>query len=267
MLLVDLIYSHGDDWFLFPLTAKAGSIVTIADLVVTDAFGRHYSSSALTDAGENRYPGLLPPTDFSVFETQGLDPAALLLWPVAESPLQSAAIERVQFGSDEQSNVLWAVERIVDAREVTRSQNDPQPGDQPYPSPKPLADLQAKHAYDYFPGTGMETHWHPYGLDWAAAGGPSYVLRGLVDYALQVPRVMPRPQAEVMKDSADPDRLHRISPVVVAQGGFELERRWQLARDMQGKPVLWIQRQRRNLRTPPARTLRFDLMIETTPDA
>lgn len=263
MLLVDLIYSHSDDWFLFPLTGKAGHIVTIRSLTVTDSFGKSYASTELTDVSEPRYPGLLPPTDFSIFETVGLDPASLVLWPVAESPIESAAIERVQFGTDEQSNALWALERVVDSREVTRGPNSPQPGDQPYPAPTPVANLQGVREYNYLPGIGMETHWHPYQLDWEGKGGPAFVLGGLADYSLQVPGPMPRPRAEVLKNGAAPEKLHRISPAVVAPGGFELERRWQLARDMEGRPVLWIQRQRRNLRTPPARTLRFDLMVET----
>ena len=114
MLLVDLVYSHGDDWFVFPVAGRSGSIVTIRSLEVVDLFGRHYSSEARLADDSPRYPGLHPPADFSLFACKGLRPELLVLWPVAEAPLESAPLERVQFGTDEQSNLLWALERIVD---------------------------------------------------------------------------------------------------------------------------------------------------------
>lgn len=40
---------------------------------------------------------------------------------------------------------------------------------------------------------------------------------------------------------------HRIAAATIASGEMELERRWQLARDINGRPVLWIQRQRKVL--------------------
>jgi hypothetical protein len=40
---------------------------------------------------------------------------------------------------------------------------------------------------------------------------------------------------------------------------MELVRRFKLARDAEGAPVLWIQRQRQSLLSPPGRMLRFDV--------
>jgi len=34
MLLVELIYSHSDDWFLFPVDVASGSVVTIRQIKV-----------------------------------------------------------------------------------------------------------------------------------------------------------------------------------------------------------------------------------------
>lgn len=262
MLLVDLIYSHGDDWFLFPVTAKAGHVVTIRSVTVTDAFGRNYSSKDM-DGDAPRYPGLLPPKDFSIFKCDGLAEASLVLWPVAESPIESGPIERVQFATDEHSNVLWALERIVDSREVVRVQPAADAAHPLYPPPAPVTNLQGQREYNYLPGSGVETHWHPYSLDWDALGGPAYVLGGLADYSLQLPRPLPRPEADALKVTATSLKLHRITAASMASGGIELERRWQLARDMEGRPVLWVQRQHRILRSPPARPIRFDVMEET----
>lgn len=52
-------------------------------------------------------------------------------------------------------------------------------------------------------------------------------------------------------------------PSAVPQSGVELERRYTLARDTAGRPVLWVQRQRRPLVAPPARTLFYDVAEPT----
>ena len=72
---------------------------------------------------------------------------------------------------------------------------------------------------------------------------------------------MPAPEAEVLQ-SETPGQPHTIAPLAVPTNGIDVERRWMLARDMDGQPVLWIQRQRRSLLSPPARRLRFDVMEE-----
>lgn len=256
MLLVDLVYSHGDDWFVFPVSGRVGQLVTLRTLSVTDSFGRTYSS--------DDHEGLRAPEDFSIFKCDGLHDETLVLWPVAESPLESQPLERVQFGVDEHSNALWALERIVDRREVVRGPTDPDDAHPAHPATVPLTNLQGPREYAYAPATGMESRWHPYLLDWSAQDAPAYVQWGLADYSLQVPRPMPHPDAEVLKGDP-PSSVHKIAASAMAQGGIELERRWQLARDIAGRPVLWIQRQRRALRNPPARTIRFDVMKETAP--
>ncbi|MER9120812.1 hypothetical protein NKH93_30185 [Mesorhizobium sp. M0954] len=265
MLLVDLVYSHGDDWFLFPVAAKAGHIVTIRSLSVTDSFGKTYSSEDLDNANI-KYPGLHAPGDFSIFKCDGLKDESLVLWPVAESPLESAPVERVQFGVDEHSNVLWALERIVDTREVNGVGGEPDDGHPQYPAAVPVSNLSGKRQYTYVPAAGVESRWHPYILDWKAESEPAFTQWGLADYSLQVPRPTPHPEAQVLKaGTAAAPQIHRISAAAMARGGLELERRWQLARDMTGRPVLWVQRQRRVLRNPPARTIRFDVMEESEP--
>ena len=266
MLLVDLVYSHGDDWFMFPVAGRSGSIVTIRSLEVVDSFGRHYSSEARLADNSPLYPGLHPPADFSLFLCKGLTPDSLVLWPMAEAPLESAPLERVQFGTDEQSNLLWALERVIDSREVQRVAAEADAGHPAYPAPASAGDTTRTKNYFYVPASGAESRWHPYKLEWEEDGELAFVQWGLADYSLQHPRPMPHAYAEVLKAGTpeSPER-HRIAAAAMAAGGMEMERRWQLARDVGGRPVLWAQRQRRALRTPPARNLRFDLMVEVAP--
>ena len=265
MLLVDLVYSHGDDWFMFPVAGRSGSIVT------SDPSRSSIRSAGITPArppsdNSPRYPGLRPPADFSLFACKGLRPKSLVLWPVAEAPLESAPLERVQFGMDEQSNLLWALERIINSSRsparrrrsrcrasslsgaCTRWRYDPREELRLRPrlgSRVALAPLQARLGRGGRAGLlpmGPRRLFPPASTTHAASRGRGAEGGG----------------------PGGPQR-HRIAAAAMAAGGMELERRWQLGRDVRGRPVLWVQRQRRALRTPPARNLRFDLMVEVAP--
>ena len=115
MLLVDLVYSHGDDWFVFPVSAQVRAIADAAippghRLVRTKLFERRPSSRA---AGARRLQPL------HMRWPAGTRRSSSGRW--RKSPLESDPLERVQFGVDEHSNALWALERIVDRRDVGRS--------------------------------------------------------------------------------------------------------------------------------------------------
>jgi len=261
-LLTDLIFSHSDDWFLFPVTAKAGHVIRLDTLEVKDAFGRVYKSRDLDAGGQPVWPGLHAPQDWTLFQVEGLSAEELVLWHVAELPLESAPLERVQFGLDEESNLLWAVERTVDGREVeSRKLNLPDQALHPrFNAGKPSGDARKEREYAYIPGQGMALRWIPYEID-ESAGKRRLVQRLLVDLSRQKPMPMPGPEADVLQPGT-PGEPHHIAPLAIPSNGIEVERRWQLARDMNGAPVLWIQRQRRSLLSPPARRLRFDVMEE-----
>jgi hypothetical protein len=268
-ILTELIFSHSDDWFLFPALARAGHVVEIESLEVTDAFGRKYRSQELNPDGNALWPGLNPPEGWTLFQVDGASPgeeglprASLLLWHVAELPLESIPIERVQFGLDEESNLLWAVERNVDGREVdarTLGQLD----EETHPKfnlGRPAGDASQPKEYAYVPGQGIAPYWHPYKIN-EEGGLRRLVHQRLVDLSRQVPAPMPAPVAEVLQ-SGVPDQLHQVDPLAIPSNGIELERRWQLARDMHGRPVLWIQRRGVPLLSPPGRRLRFDVLEE-----
>jgi hypothetical protein len=253
-IMTELYFSHSDEWFVFPVMGTAGSLLAIHDVSVRDSFGRSYTSADADGAGNPLLPGLLPPQDWTVFQTDGLAAEDLLLWHVAELPLESGAVERVQFGLDDESNLLWAVERVVEGHQPRGLQAVSQ-------SPRfnegtPNGDKTQQRVYAYLPGDGAVPQWIPYDIDDADVSG-ALVQRRLVDYSRQDPEPMPLPQALVLRGGPD---THRINPSTVPGNGIEIERRWQLARDMNGLPVLWLQRQRRSLLAPPARRLRFDVV-------
>ena len=99
LVLIDLIVNHSDDWYTFALPARAGQIITLDDVTVIDSFGDTWPVTA--------------PQDWSLFATTGLDPASIVVWATARTPLAGPILDEVVIGIDEDANLVWAVEQIV----------------------------------------------------------------------------------------------------------------------------------------------------------
>jgi hypothetical protein len=252
MLLTDLMSSHGTEWFLFPIDTLAGHSLTLERVEVTDGFGDTWSSKT--------FPELMPPTDWSLFRVQGGDFNTLVVWPTALSPLTGAPLEEVMLGVDEYSNLLWAVERRVNSRDV-RTPSVQERNERPAIAPQQPVN-SPEQEYRYLPAADAVPYWHPYKLS-EFEGQRRFIQARLVDYSGPVGVLMePVPASHVLNDPrlVAPQPVHVIDPAAVPVDGLTIERRWMLARDTDGQPVLWVRRQRKPLLTPPARHLRFDVM-------
>jgi hypothetical protein len=254
MLLTDLVSSHGTEWFLFPITTEAGHVLTIEKVVVRDGFGQDYSSEQLED--------LRPPTDWSLFRVHELGFNSLIVWPTVLTPLTGATLEQVILGIDEYSNLLWAVERRVNSRDVrtpSLAERSTRLAELPM---KPINSPEVE--YRYLASIDAIPYWHPYELkEDGAALTRRFVQARLADYSGDVAVPMePEPGAKLLNDPhlSGTQPVHVIDPATVPVNGLALERRWILARDVNGQPVLWVQRQRVPLLNPPAQHLRFDVM-------
>jgi hypothetical protein len=85
----------------------------------------------------------------------------------------------------------------------------------------------------------------------------------LRDYSVADPaklgKLAPPPSAHLLQTSDD-DSIHQIEPSVVPTTGLRLDRRYVLVRQTDGLPVLWVQRQRLPLFSPPVSRLQFDVL-------
>jgi hypothetical protein len=242
MLLLRLTVGHANDWFLLPVDASIGSIVTLHYVTVIDAFG-------------DEWP-LLAPTDWSLFRVRGLDRTSLLLAVTAATPLVSDPIEDVVLGIDEDANVVWAVEQRADGRSL-----DTTPPDRTA-TVRPIEPLGASQlTYDYRPTLEVPRHWHPYTI--RELNGRRWLEQGrLADLTTSEPSLRPEPRTALLRDPQAPltGPAHLIEPAAVPSHGLRLERRWVLARRTDGGPVLWSERRRIPLVAPPASQLRFDVL-------
>jgi peptidoglycan hydrolase-like protein with peptidoglycan-binding domain len=253
LLLIDLIAAHSDDWFTFPFLTRAGCVLRMHEVRVTDSFGDTWPA-----AGGSWEP--MPPDDWSLFRVRGLEapPAAgatqreptLVVWPSAATPLGGPAIEEVVLGIDEDANLLWAVEQRVNGIEQT----------QPPPSVQTTRDTAAE--FIYRPTSAVPFHWHPYEIaavdtNPAVPGRRRFVQGRFADLHTDAPSTLrPPPRADVL---SVPAGIHEIEPATIPTAGLKIEERYILARGTDARPVLWLQRQRLPLLGPPSHALRFDL--------
>lgn len=246
LLAADLLSSHSDDWYTFPITAPSGAVVTVFSAWVTDSFDEEH--------------WLSPPDDWSLFAVTGLGPSSVLLWPAVTNPLTGPLLDEVLVGIDEDAQLLWAVEQRAAGRELATSPRPPG-------APPEAFDARAEVRPTYHAAPEVPRHWHPYVLDddpkelrgsgRSAESIPRRFVQGrLTDSSGEVTELSPAPVVDLLADrSADPsagDPVHWIDPGVVPRDGLRLHRHMVLARRTDGSPVLWSERRRAAPAASPA---------------
>jgi len=258
LLLLDVALAHSDDWFWFPVPSplpvdgnppppSAGVVVKIHAASVRDSF------DAVWDLAP---PPVEGPGAWSLFHTTGLDAGALVVWPVAVAPQSGPPLDEVHIGIDEDANAAWAVDLRADGRLLLEDAG----------SAAALAEITptGTRNFRYLPSTTLPPHWHPY-----RRIGPDGLLgdwqQGIVaDLTAERPRPRPGPVSRLIggPSGAGAGRGHEIAADAIPSSGVVLTRRAKLARDVNGRPVLWVERSARPLLGPPASHLRFDVLAE-----
>ena len=114
--------------------------------------------------------------------------------------------------------------------------------------------------------TRIPPHWHPYVIE-EVAGRRRFVQGRAADLAGPTAALVPEAESDLLLDPAAGGRhpTHQLEPAAVPSEACGSERRAMLARDTNGKPVLWTQRRRAPLLTPPGQRLRLDVMEPIPP--
>jgi hypothetical protein len=246
LLLIDLVVNHSDDWFTFTLPATAGQIITLDTVTVTDSFGDSWPLSV--------------PKDWSLFTTTGLDPNSIVVWATARTPLAGPVLDQVVIGIDDDANLVWAVEQIVAGQ--TLATPDPPP-----PPPLVQGDPATAPTFSYLPMTPIPRYWHPYVIDGDGDSPRRFVQGRAADLSGPTPVLLPPPASDLLTDPHAPagGPVHQLQPAAIPPDGLRVQRRAMLARSVTGEPVLWTQRRREPLITPPTIALRFDLLNQDQP--
>lgn len=248
MLLLDLVVSHSDDWFTFPITTEVGHIIKLHEVSVRDSFDEDWI--------------VQPPAGWTLFSVTGLETSSMLLWPTVTMPLRGIDLEEIVVGVDEDANLLWAVEIRADGVELATeglaaSANGDAEG---------VVEGDAPPSFRFLPATGLRLRWHPYKID-TVNGRRRFVQGRAADLNQNPPELLPAPLASLLVDQEnytdDPanqvEPVHQIEPAAVPRDGLRLKRNWMMVRQTDGLPRIWVQRRRTPLLSPPAANLHFDI--------
>lgn len=259
MVMLDVVLAHSDDWFWFPVPSplplpnggapmpSVGVVVTLEQTIVRDSFDGEW---ALTP------PPVEGPGSWSLFHTAGLAASSLVVWPVAVAPHAGPLLDDVLIGVDEDANAAWGVELRADGRQLL---DDGGAG-------KAIEETMrtGTRNFRYMPSTTLPPHWHPYRrMDDSRLFGDWQ--QGIVaDLTGERPRPRPGPVSRLIggPSGLGAGRGHEIAAHAISSSGVALRRRARLARDISGKPVLWIERSAQPLVGPPTSHLRFDVFAE-----
>ena len=110
----------------------------------------------------------------------------------------------------------------------------------------------------------MPEHWYPYTRE-ELTSATRYVQGRLLSVDADGTRREAALPTSRFLSFAD-DRPHEIAPWRLPPTGLKLETRPMLARTVSGQPVLWVQRLRLPLLSPPTSGLRFDALIPADDD-
>jgi hypothetical protein len=266
LLLLDVVLAHSDDWFSFPVpppdeasgAPSSGVLVTLPGVTVMDSFDKEWTIEAPVSSG---------PQGWSLFHTAGLGDSDLLVWPVAVAPQAGPILDDVLIGVDEDANLAWAVELRADGRQLLADTSTDQAVSE--------TTRRGTRNFRYLPSTTLPKRWHAYqrvrqgdpGADGPAAGdGRSGTWRQAVIADLTGPTPVPRhgPVSQLIGGPSGPGigRGHELSSGAIPSNGVRLQRRAMLARDTEGRPVLWVERSSRPVTGPPTSHLRFDVLAE-----
>jgi hypothetical protein len=277
MVLLDVVLAHADDWFTFPVSPPAdpvrepssGVLVSLADVTVRDSFDQVWSLTAPPASG---------PGAWSLFHTAGLSESQLLVWPVAVAPHAGPVLDEVLIGVDEDANLAWAVELRADGLVLLDSAA----------TAAAVAETTRTGTRDfrYLPSTTLPNRWHPYDrvrLGDPAVGGDVVTAANtpgagdgrsggwrqgvLADLTGPYPRPRPGPISQLIggPSGAGLGRSHALDADAIPSNGVMLRRRAMLARDTNGRPVLWVERSAVPVSGPPVSHLRFDVLAEAAP--
>jgi hypothetical protein len=271
------VLAHADDWFTFPVPSSSeaaptsGVLVILGKVTVRDSFDKTWNLTVPPASG---------PAAWSLFHSAGLPESQLLVWPVAIAPHSGPVLDEVLIGVDEDANLAWAVELRVDGIQLLR---DPE-------TAAAIAETTrtGTRSFRYLPSTTLPNGWHPYervrlndphpgggvvtaATDAGAGDGRSGEWRqgAVADLTGPYPRLRTGPVSRLIggPSGAGLGRGHQLVSDAIPSNGVMLRRRAKLARDTNGRPVLWVERSAAPVSGPPVSHLRFDVFAEDPKDA
>lgn len=241
MLLAAYATGFSNDYHVVPVTLAAGQLARVKELTVLDSFGQAHrvESMAVRDhAADAARP-------WRLFELSGdPGPAArcapwLLLAPALPDALEGPPLEQVALLRDESANLVWAVERQVEGAlglpvdRVAAWKRRAEPVAAP-----------AAGRWRYQVAPALPPYLVPL-LPERGADAQVMLRRGRLQQGVDgAGRPLSSGAVGRILNPGGPQLPLRVHEEEVPEGGLELRRAWQLARDRDGRVWLWLGQRR-----------------------
>lgn len=250
MLLPEFFYLDINNWYLTPLMQTAGTIREIARLTVVDSFGIATDVGPSTGAGDPEWAmfSLAPAAADSPNDGGG---AFLYVPNIALDVLDNDDVEEVLFTRDEESNLVWASERLVTLGDGTRIRN----GDDAVAAEAELPDADPRPQFRL--RSDVPGHFVPYVprfLALSASSGEIYLRRGRT--VEQATLEAPQYRSRVVSES------WRLDEAEIPRSGVRVRRTHRYARGSDGTGYFWIGRDKQTAPRSRAPGLRFDYLTD-----
>ncbi len=263
LLVMDFMLIHGNDYFVVPFDFPVSRVARIDELLVHDVFG----GVTLVDRADAAPTP--PDARWTCFSTSIADqdgrPADFLLLPPSAGParLVGDQIEDVRFVRDEQANLVWAIEQMIEGgegrpwpgreRHVAASALEP-PQVVPVTTAPLLYRLQSFVPWHWFPML-------PVSLDQFT--GETALERGQMIRPDGI--TSPAPIGRLIQ--APPNGVYRVREEAVPRTGLKVVREVVRCRWLSGETHLWIARRKGVGRGEGSSGLRYDEARRTPPPA
>lgn len=239
---------YGDNWYVVPLQIPAATLTMIPSLRVLDDFGAvtDVPSAAVVDGGGDDRA-------FRFFEVSG-DPGppagrapALFLLPSLETTDAGQPLEDVRFVRDEAANLAWAVERRIESAAGRPVDLAARSGPRARTPAEPAPDDRWRLVLS----SPVPDHWVPLTPVRIDVDGAIRLQRGRVP----VPGGTTRgARGEIL----EPSRRLLLHDDEILSTGIRVVRRFQSARDADGRLHTWVGRRKGPTRPDGASGLIFD---------
>jgi hypothetical protein len=245
-VVLEFALVQSPDWFVVPVELDAGGLVRVRSLTVTDTFNERQRIRHASAVDGRDGPWRL----FTLSAEPGAEPddATFLLAPAVVGAFTGDPIEDLMLLRDEQANLAWAVERLVErpAGGVLDRYEDYQ---------AQLAEMEERPPEAGVPryrlGSDVPHHWIPLVPEQPDPRAPATLLRRA---AIARPDVPAGPSGRLLR-GADPFLLHTEE---VPREGAHVTRAYRYARWSDGSTHLWVGRRKEPGRGEGSSGLRFD---------
>lgn len=247
-LLVETLSGYGNDWFVIGVDLPVGRLIASTSLTVIDTFGVKTLLQPAGSNGTSRWGLFRHAMPVDRDEAEGVSVSNLLyLAPRLAQPLIGPVVEQVTLTRDEQANIAWAIEQVLESPlQVGVALSDTRP-------PEPPGDPQAPPQYMLF--RRPPPHWVPLLPVRTEQDAQMMLARGSVGEESGGHRPVGSVTAIL---SGDNTGSLLIPEEEIPDDGLVVQRHYQAARWTDGTLHVWAAYRARPAGSLPSANLRFD---------